>query len=93
MCAKDKKMTAYSSSDGQSFGGDVPEDDCNFCAAEASPNTRMVLSAARLASMQNLYCQGVIQREIVRENVAGRTKPVGPTVRGRRKAVGEGGRG
>ena len=43
--------------------------------------------------MQNLYCQGVNQMEMVIENVAGRTKQVGPTLRGRRKTVGEGGLG
>ena len=43
--------------------------------------------------MQNLYCQGVIQMEMVTENVPGKTKPVGPTLRGRRKTVGEGGLG
>lgn len=69
------------------------EDVCNFCAAEASANTRMTPSAACFASMQNLYCQGVIQKEIVRENVPGRINPVGPTLRGRRNTVGEGGLG
>ena len=80
-------------SGGQSLGDDVLEDDRNFCAAEASANTSMTPSAACFASMQNLYCQGVIQMEMVTENVAGRTKPVGPTLRGRRKTVGEGGLG
>ena len=43
--------------------------------------------------MQNLYCQGVIQMEMVTENAPGRTKLVGPTLRGRRKTVGDGGLG
>lgn len=69
------------------------EDDLSFCAAETSANTRMTPSTACFASMQNLYCQGVIQKEIVTENDPGRTKPVGPTLRGRRKTVGDGGLG
>lgn len=78
-------------SGGQSLGGDVLEDDRNFCATEASANTRMIPSVACFASMENLYCQGVNQMEVVTENVPGRTKPVGPTLRGR--TVGEGGLG
>jgi hypothetical protein len=50
----------------------------------------MAPSAACLASMRSLYCQGTIREDSVMDRVAGRTKVAGAAARGRRNEVGEG---
>lgn len=76
-----------------SDGNSALDEDRTFSDAQARAKISMAPSAASLASMRSLYCQDVSQEERLMESVPGMTKVAGPVARGRRKEVGEGGRG
>jgi hypothetical protein len=75
-----------------SDGNNALEEDRIFSDAQARANIKMTPSAANLASMRSIYCQGVSQDERLMESIPGRTKVAGPlpVARGREKVVGEG---